>query len=287
MPTDASGNYALPNGYLAVTGEIIEASQHNPPLEDLAAAMSARLPRNGSAPMTSPLKASAGSASAPSLTFAAGTTSGLYPRADGGLGLASLGVDVGAVAIGSGIEFWGTTAPPGWAFPYGQAFSRTTYDKLFAAYGTIYGSGDGSTTFNVPDKRGRLSIAKDDMGGSAANRVTNGGSGIGGSTLGAPGGAESVVIAQANLPSVNFIIPSGQGSHNHAISHNPINGDGQGGTDNIDSGTGPLPYNNTIVAVQSSTLPQMIAQSGGSGTALNKMPPGIVCNYIIFTGVYA
>ncbi len=49
MPRDSNGNYSLPIGYLAVTGEPILASQHNPPLEDLAAAMTASLPRNGSA----------------------------------------------------------------------------------------------------------------------------------------------------------------------------------------------------------------------------------------------
>ena len=52
MPRDLSGVYTLPSGYEAVTGETIEPSQHNPPLEDLASAMTGSLPRNGAAAMT-------------------------------------------------------------------------------------------------------------------------------------------------------------------------------------------------------------------------------------------
>ena len=50
--------------------------------------------------------------------------------------------------------FAGTTAPTGWLACQGQAVSRTTYAALFAAISTTWGSGDGSTTFNVPDLRG-------------------------------------------------------------------------------------------------------------------------------------
>lgn len=50
--------------------------------------------------------------------------------------------------------FAGTSAPSGWLACQGQAVSRTTYATLFAAIGTTWGSGDGSTTFNLPDLRG-------------------------------------------------------------------------------------------------------------------------------------
>jgi microcystin-dependent protein len=65
-----------------------------------------------------------------------------------------------------------TTAPSGWLLCYGQAISRTTYDILFAAIGTTYGAGNGSTTFNVPDLRGRTIVGLDNMGGSQAGRLT-------------------------------------------------------------------------------------------------------------------
>jgi microcystin-dependent protein len=114
------------------------------------------------------------------------------------------------------------------------------------------------------------------MGGSAAGRITSGGSGIIGTTLGANGGIETVAIAQANLPNVNFnvTIPAGQGSHTH-----PIN---LGYTDQASVGSGGV-KNDTGVSTQSATLPAMTgtAASGGSGTAVNNMPPAIMVNYIL------
>jgi len=82
-------------------------------------------------------------------------------------------IDLIIPAPTGGMIMWTTdTAPTGWLLCYGQAVSRTTYAALFAVLGTTFGSGDGSTTFNVPDMRGRLPLGQDDMGGSSANRVT-------------------------------------------------------------------------------------------------------------------
>ena len=58
------------------------------------------------------------------------------------------------VPTGSTQMFAGTSAPRGWLIADGRAVSRTTYAALFAVIGTTYGSGDGSTTFNLPDMRG-------------------------------------------------------------------------------------------------------------------------------------
>lgn len=66
----------------------------------------------------------------------------------------------------------GRCSPTDWLFCYGQAVSRTTYAALFTAIGTNYGAGDGSTTFNLPDMRGRIAAGKDDMGGTAASRMS-------------------------------------------------------------------------------------------------------------------
>ena len=82
------------------------------------------------------------------------------------------------VTIPSGMlaPFAGATAPTGWFLCDGQAVSRSTYANLFAVIGTTYGAGDGTassgTTFNVPDLRGRTIAGQDDMGGSAASRLT-------------------------------------------------------------------------------------------------------------------
>lgn len=87
--------------------------------------------------------------------------------------LHNLGGNPYSVPLGSGLDYWGSTTPnSAFAFPYGQAISRTTYASLYSVLGTTYGSGDGSTTFNLPDKRGRVSAAYDEMGGSPASRLT-------------------------------------------------------------------------------------------------------------------
>jgi microcystin-dependent protein len=105
------------------------------------------------------------------------------------------------IPLAGGLPYFGTSAPNSkFAFPFGQAISRTTYAGLFGLISTTYGVGDGSTTFNLPDLRGRALFGKDDMGGSAANRVTSGGSGIGGNVLGAVGGAQNVTLGTAEMP---------------------------------------------------------------------------------------
>lgn len=92
-------------------------------------------------------------------------------------------------------DFAGATAPEGWLLCFGQAIDRTDYADLFEAIGTTYGVGDGSTTFNIPDARGRVIAGQDDMGGSSANRLTGLAGGVEGDTLGASGGAETGIHA--------------------------------------------------------------------------------------------
>lgn len=79
-----------------------------------------------------------------------------------------------AVLTGEIREFPGPEAmvPAGWLLCNGAPVSRTTYATLFAVYGESWGPGDGSTTFNLPDKRGIITAGADNMGGSAASRVT-------------------------------------------------------------------------------------------------------------------
>ena len=70
----------------------------------------------------------------------------------------------GAAMVAAGIPTGATmcwftaTPPPGWLICAGQAISRTVYAALFALWGTTYGAGDGSTTFNLPDCQGRMPI---------------------------------------------------------------------------------------------------------------------------------
>ncbi|HZY09364.1 MAG TPA: phage tail protein, partial [Ilumatobacteraceae bacterium] len=62
---------------------------------------------------------------------------------------------IATVPIGTMVAFGGTAAPSGWLFCDGSNVSRTTYADLFAAIGVTWGPGDGSTTFKLPDLRGR------------------------------------------------------------------------------------------------------------------------------------
>lgn len=78
---------------------------------------------------------------------------GVYKNNNGNLELISGATLYADAPIGAISAFGGATAPQGWLLCHGQAISRTDYAELFAVIGTAYGSGDGSTTFNVPDGR--------------------------------------------------------------------------------------------------------------------------------------
>lgn len=69
-------------------------------------------------------------------------------------------VTAGSVPSGVVSPYAGSSAPGGWLLCDGSAVSRTTYADLFAVVSTTYGVGDGSTTFNLPDLRGRVAVGK-------------------------------------------------------------------------------------------------------------------------------
>lgn len=90
--------------------------------------------------------------------------------------------------IGAILEWPSDTIPTNWLLCNGQAVSRTEYSELFKVIGTTYGAGDGSTTFNVPDRRGNTAIGKDDSDTDF-------------NTLGKTGGAKKRTLVLANIPS--------------------------------------------------------------------------------------
>lgn len=89
----------------------------------------------------------------------------------------------GAAIMPTGVvlPFGGTSAPNGFLIADGTAVSRTEYAALFAVIGTSFGIGDGSTTFNLPDLRGRFIRGVDGSAGndpdSSGRTATNGGNG--------------------------------------------------------------------------------------------------------------
>jgi len=130
-----------------------------------------------------------------------------------------------AVPLGSALEWdYLPASIPSWALlQYGQAVSRTTYSALNAlasAASYPHGTGDGSTTFNIADKRGRISAGKDDMGGTAASRITAAISGTAGTVLGAAVGNEGVTLATAQIPSHDHGAVTGTQSADHTHSAN-------------------------------------------------------------------
>jgi microcystin-dependent protein len=159
--------------------------------------------------------------------------------------------------IGAVLPYAGSSAPTGWLLCYGQAVSRTTYAALFAVTSTTYGVGDGSTTFNVPDLRGRVPAGQDDMGGTSANRLTNPGTtsgGIDGDVLGGTGGAETHQLLTTELA-----------VHTHTVSGATLAGGGSVAQ------TGP----------GSAAGSPSVGNAGGD-TAHNNVQPTIILNYIIW-----
>lgn len=183
------------------------------------------------------------------------------------------------VPLGAGMDYWGPTTPnSAFAFPIGQAISRTTYATLFALIGTTYGSGDSSTTFNLPDKRGRASIAVD----PTASVVNSASMTPDGNTLGAKGGAQLSTLSTANLPPYT---PSGSVSvNNGAIS---INGQGQIIVSGQGSGVGGggafgVSGSSQLSASQGTSTASFSGNAqGGTSTAFSNMQPTIASNYII------
>jgi prepilin-type N-terminal cleavage/methylation domain-containing protein len=107
------------------------------------------------------------------------------------------GAAMNAVPAGTIIPWPSEAIPPGWFVCDGRAVSRAQQAGLFAVIGTMYGAGDGATTFNVPDLRGRTVMGLDDMGSGAANVISDARARILGSML----GEERHQLTVAEMPS--------------------------------------------------------------------------------------
>ena len=164
---------------------------------------------------------------------------------------------------GSLMPYAGSTAPTGYLLCNGSAVSRTTYADLFGIIATDYGSGDGSTTFNIPDLRGRVIAGKDDMGGSSADVLTDAQADQLNGKLGSEN--HTLTAAESGLP-----------SHSHTV--NDVGGS-VGSTDGLwafgDKGTTGAPSQGT------NTTNAVSAQDASS--AHNNVQPTIILNYIIKT----
>lgn len=145
--------------------------------------------------------------------------------------------------------FGGSTPPSGWMFCDGSAVSRTTYSELYSAIGTAYGSGDGSTTFNLPDLKGRVPVGLD-LSQTEFN------------VLGTKGGAKTHTLSVAEMP-----------AHTHTIK-------GYSGVDDLNF-TG---LNGAFAASDAVTPFDQVTGSAGTGAAHNNLQPYNVVNFIISIG---
>jgi len=316
MSRNGSGVYAVPNTFVA--GTTITAATHNQNFSDIGAEITNSVAADGQTTITGALKGALGSLGSPSYTFAADTDTGRYRKAANTMAdvvggtevveIASTGVavtgDVSASGVvkqagfaiqpvGAVIGFAGSSAPSGWLLCYGQAVSRTTYAALFAVIGTTYGPGDGSTTFNIPDLRGRTVAGIDNMGGVSADRLAPGGAlAAVRHSLGGAGGECAHTLTLAELPS--GITSSGV----NAISVAPV-----GGSTGIPVTTAAANISTSLAGTGSSVAPASSSASWGgvnglsgnntisvtsnntSGDRHNNIQPTLLLNQIIFAGV--
>lgn len=158
--------------------------------------------------------------------------------------LATLANTPNALPVGACSPWLGTTAPTNWVLMYGQtiASAQTLYPALWTNIATTWRSG---SSLLVPDLRGRVPVALDNMGGVDAGRLAAA------NTMGGTGGAETHTLTTAQMP-----------AHQHGTGSTTF------GAGFIDFGPGGL-----------GTLSQTDSQGGGG--AHNNMQPYILLNWIL------
>ena len=126
------------------------------------------------------------------------------------------------IPAGSIMPYVGTTAPSGWLLCDGSLVNRSTYTKLFASIGTAFGIGDGSTTFNLPDLRGRFMRGVDGSAGNDPDNSTRTASNTGGNVGNTVGSVQSDALK----------------SHTHSENMNYAGSGNSGGTCVVTSSNG-------------------------------------------------
>jgi microcystin-dependent protein len=168
----------------------------------------------------------------------------------------------GEIRIWSGSSNSGSL-PEGWLICNGDAISRTTYSTLYSVIGTTYGSGDGSTTFNIPNLKGRVPVGYDSSQSEFDSR-------------GDVGGEKTHTLSSDEMPSHTHV----QDAHSHNFS-----GATSGALTDGPNGTYYGLANGSYYGFRGTQPPATTAtnQSTGGGSAHNNLQPYLTIHYIIKT----
>lgn len=163
------------------------------------------------------------------------------------------------IPVGAVIPYAGATPPSGYLLCNGSAVSRSTYAALFTAIGTTWGAGDGSTTFNLPDLRGRAAIG------------AGTGTGLSARALAATGGAESHQLAVTEIP-----------AHGHPYRVSTGVGSASTATGGVMLSTTSSANAAAFSGTPSDASAETIGGTGG-GQSHNNMQPFAAVNFLIKT----
>ena len=275
MPRNLStGVYTAPAGTTASYGSVISPSAYNSFVADIGSEMTNSVDVRGETPMVAALNMG-GNKLVNVAAGVAGTDAVNVSQLAGG------GVPPGLIC-----HFPSSTAPSGWYVINGQAVSRTGNPTIFGMFGTTYGAGDGSTTFNLPTDTDLIHI-------SAGNLYAGG----------ATGGAKTQTLVAANLPPHTHSITDvqhthTQNAHTHTVTE-PNSGSGHQhggvpsqtgaaygggilGASSTTAGTQNTSYATTGITIANATAVNQNAYTGltttgnnssGTSTAFSILPP--------------
>lgn len=168
------------------------------------------------------------------------------------------------VPSGVVMAFAGATAPTGWLLCEGAAISRTTYASLFSAISTAHGYGDNSTTFNLPDYRGRFIRGRDNSATRDPDRASRAAAATGGNSGDAVGSVQvfatraPTTAFTVSTPTITSSVPMSNGGSSNGMWHNTPGTSAAAGDGNANGGTlsaGAGSHGHTITGGDNETRP--------------------------------